>query len=312
MRTTYEYFAHSQNIEGFLGVHNSYEKIVGGAKSKLRDGKNFSTKRAKAARNFAVTEKALKDLYEPNIEIDLESVVKRLRLAGKSSEYVENDERDRIIKGYNDKKRRYTTYIVTHEEDRDAYESVYKQACKLHTELKKMVQNVEAAHKLGLFGNDFKAHDFVEEFKGYEPESRSFNPVNFLEFSKNFSDYFGDSDKVKKLQGAFDAKFAGAEIEVKDAKKNLDDAKKIQEKTTGLTDAQAAKRIVETILTKQFPDMPAEDRAKMRALPYNKLRAIRDQARRQAKSLAGAGSLKRQLERGRNKSATLILVLVTL
>ena len=43
-------------------------------------------------------------------------------------------------------------------------------------------------------------------------------------------------------------------------------------------------------------ELSAEDRAKMRALPYNKLRAIRDQARRQAKSLAGAGSLKRQLE----------------
>ena len=107
-------------------------------------------------------------------------------------------------------------------------------------DIKVIMNNIES---LDIDSPDFKCDDLSKIYKELEPYYKTL--------------------KFDELDDQFHETFARLEQDIKDAEENLKSLEKQREANTNLDDAVAAKKIVQAIVTEQYPDLPLEEQEKL-------------------------------------------------
>ena len=134
----------------------------------------------------------------------------------------------------------------------ETLKDIFDLSKKLYEEMKALSRNLEVVKRANSHGKDGKeivdVDGFSKKFKLIDLRSSDFDPAKLVECYKTVEKFLDDDTAISGVARA------------------LVKAEKAVTSSTNLTDEQAAKKIVAALVGEQFPDMPAEDRAKMAAM----------------------------------------------
>jgi hypothetical protein len=107
------------------------------------------------------------------------------------------------------------------------------------------------------------AAGMLAKLQGINLDNRNFDPSSLVSLYKEFNGLFGDGHRIQSLLEEFDKASADKAEETKKSKKALDRATASAEKGKHLTDADAAKKIIGTMVGLEFPDLSPMEHNKL-------------------------------------------------
>ncbi len=155
-------------------------------------------------------------------------------------------------------------------------EKISNESKNFKDELSKLISQVVKAEHLGIDLGVHKKHD-AQHDKDVHADHHGIGAdmmrrlqkissddlKSLTELYAEFSGLFEDSHKIQELLEKFDAASAEKVKATKDSKKALDKATAASEKEKNLTDAEAAKKIIGSLVWEQFPDLSPMDHNKL-------------------------------------------------
>ena len=136
-----------------------------------------------------------------------------------------------------------------------------EKAKALHADLKVFVEKIKHARSLGL---EFSDQKIEEDFAKIDVDHMDFTASEVAKFYEEHIEVFvKDGASITAFAKKFENRMVALDKAVKTSKSALDKAKSGNAMLENLTDAQAAKKIIVTLVAQQFPDMSLEDQYKM-------------------------------------------------
>lgn len=153
----------------------------------------------------------------------------------------------------------------------EAKKKQLEKAKSLHGDLKTVMEKLAKANDMGvvLVNSPSKISDMLEAFDKLDPDDKDFDATTVYEFyDKYLKGYFDTSDHKTTFLKSFETRIVDNEKKSKQINDDLKQAKSTEGLSKNLSDAKAARRIVETIIGEQIragqlPDLSPKQQQKL-------------------------------------------------
>lgn len=261
-RSTYKYFADSDNFDAVVDVSKEYIRSVGAYVHD--DTKPFRERLNEAKANLSSAETGLSKLSEPSETEITRLIDAKIKNRKTGDPVIDVDtERDTILNSTKDRRSKYQADVAKYEAEAAELKLILEKGIDLQSKLEVLVKQIKAAQQLGVkFENGFDVF-LIGMLDLLNVKGNKFHPMGLAQLAEKVNEYFGDDKKVADLQEAFDEKIAKEDKAAATAKKAYDMAKVAEKATMDLSDTAAAEKIIRAMVDEDYPGLSHEEKDEM-------------------------------------------------
>lgn len=261
-RSTYKYFADSDNFDVVVDVSREYIRSVGAYIH--NDAKPFRERLNEAKANLSSAETGLSKLNEPSETEITRLIDAKIKNRKTGDPVIDVDvERDTILNSTKNRRGRYQEDVAKYEAEAVELKLILEKGIDLQSKLEVLVKQIKAAQQLGVkFDNGFDVF-LIGMFDLLNVKGNKFHPMGLAQLAEKVNEYFEDDKKVADLQEAFDEKIAKEDKAAATAKKAYDMGKVAEKATMDLTDTAAAEKIIRAMVDEDYPGLSHDEKEEM-------------------------------------------------